>query len=131
VALWGGQRKSTQRNLHSACVIIRAVSYLELPMPSRTAVRRVIGPDGSVLTEANLPSAATMRWVASRKAVVVAAVRGGLLSLEDACRRYRLTAEEYLSWQTQVDRHGLMGLRATYIQDYRSGVSLVSSEARQ
>jgi hypothetical protein len=48
--------------------------------------------------------------VASRKAVVVAAVRGGLLSMSDACARYRLTTEEFLSWQTQVDRNGLHGL---------------------
>ena len=27
--------------------------------------------------------------------------------------RYRLTTEEFLSWQTQVDRDGLQGLRAT------------------
>jgi len=52
-------------------------------------------------------------------AVVVAAVRGGLLSMSDACARYRLTTEEFLSWQTQVDRNGLHGLRATRIQEYR------------
>src|SRR4051794_15298757 len=61
------------------------------------------------------------RMVASRKAVVVAAVRGGLLSMSDACARYRLTTEEFLGWQTQVDRNGLHGLRATRIQEYRGG----------
>jgi hypothetical protein len=66
----------------------------------RTRVRYVIGPDG--------------------KAEVVAAVRGGLLSLEEACDRYKLTVDEFLSWQRSIDRHGLAGLRATRIQDYRS-----------
>jgi len=37
--------------------------------------------------------------VIRRKAEVVAAVRGGLLSLEEACSRYTLTVDEFLSWQ--------------------------------
>ena len=76
-------------------------------------------PDGSLLTLANLPPSDAQRWVASRKAIVVAAVRGGLLSMSEACARYRLTTEEFLSWQTQVDRDGLQGLRTTRIQEYR------------
>ena len=82
-------------------------------------VRRVLAPDGSVLTLADLPPPDAQRWVASRKAIVVAAVRGGLLSMSEACARYRLTTEEFLNWQTQVDRNGLQGLRTTRIQEYR------------
>ena len=88
-------------------------------MTSPALVRRVLAPDGSVLTLADLPSPDAQRWVASRKAIVVAAVRGGLLSMSDACARYRLTTEEFLNWQTQVDRSGLQGLRTTRIQEYR------------
>jgi Protein of unknown function (DUF1153) len=40
--------------------------------------------------------------VVRRKAEVVAAVRRGLLSLEQACSRYALSAEEYLSWQNST-----------------------------
>ena len=90
-----------------------------LMMTSPALVRRVLAPDGTVLTLANLPPPDAQRWVASRKAIVVAAVRGGLLSMSDACARYRLTTEEFLSWQTQVDRNGLHGLRTTRIQEYR------------
>ena len=54
------------------------------------------------------------------KAEVVAAVRGGLLSLEDACTRYRLTVEEFLAWQRSLDDHGLAGLRTTRVQKYRN-----------
>ncbi len=79
----------------------------------------VIGPDGSPLTLADLPSTETKRWVIRRKAEVVVAVRGGLLSLEDACSRYKLTVEEFLGWQRAIDRHGLAGLRATRVQEYR------------
>ena len=79
----------------------------------------VLGPDGSPLTLADLPAPGTKRWVIRRKAEVVAAVRGGLLSLEEACSRYMLTVEEFLDWQRSIDRHGLAGLRTTRIQQYR------------
>ncbi|SKA14065.1 Protein of unknown function [Consotaella salsifontis] len=49
----------------------------------------------------------------------MAAVRGGLLSLDEACSRYTLTVEEFLSWQTSIDQHGLAGLRTTQLQEYR------------
>ena len=82
--------------------------------------RFVIGPDGSPLTIADLPPPNTKRWVIRRKAEVVAAVRGGLLSLEEACTRYTLTVEEFLAWQHAIDRFGLAGLRATRVQQYRN-----------
>jgi len=81
---------------------------------------RIMGPDGRLLTLDDLPPPGTTRWVIRRKAEVVAAVRGGLLSLEEACRRYALTVEEFLSWQASIDEHGLAGLRTTRIQQYRA-----------
>ncbi len=78
-----------------------------------------VGPSGKLLTRDNLPSPNTKRWVIRRKAEVVAAVRGGLLSLEEACSRYTLTVDEFLSWQFSIDQHGLAGLRTTRIQQYR------------
>ena len=80
----------------------------------------VMGPDGNPLTLDDLPPAGTTRWVIRRKAEVVAAVRGGLLSLDEACRRYTLTVEEFLAWQHAIDRFGLAGLRATRVQQYRN-----------
>lgn len=68
---------------------------------------------------AELPPPGIKRWVPSRKAQVVAAVRSGMLSLDEACERYALTVEEFLSWQRAVDRFGLNGLRATRAQQYR------------
>ena len=76
-------------------------------------------PDGNVITLADLPEAGEQRWVPRRKAQVVVAVRGGLLSLDDACDRYALTIEEFLSWQTAMKKYGLPGLRATHAQEYR------------
>ncbi|HEY0106221.1 MAG TPA: DUF1153 domain-containing protein [Rhizomicrobium sp.] len=68
---------------------------------------------------ADLPEPNTKRWVPRRKAQVVAAVQRGVLSLDEACSRYALTVEEFLSWQRAVDRFGLAGLRATHAQEYR------------
>jgi Protein of unknown function (DUF1153) len=85
----------------------------------RPRIKYVIGPDGSPLTVADLPPPSTRRWVIRRKAEVVAAVRGGLLSLDEACSRYTLTVDEFLSWQVSIDQFGLPGLRTTRIQQYR------------
>jgi hypothetical protein len=79
----------------------------------------VIGPTGAPLTLNDLPPPDTGRWVIRRKAEVVAAVRGGLLTLDEALDRYALTAEEFLAWQRSIDKHGLAGLRTTRIQQYR------------
>ncbi len=89
-------------------------------MIPRDARMRVIGPYGEPITMDDLPPPNTKRWVIRRKAEVVAAVRGGLLSLEEACERYKLTIDEFLSWQRSIDKHGLPGLRATRLQDYRN-----------
>jgi len=75
---------------------------------------------GSSVSLDSLPPPETKRWVIRRKAEVVAAVRAGLLSLEEACARYTLSVEEFLSWQRLVDSHGLPGLRVTRLQDYRA-----------
>jgi Protein of unknown function (DUF1153) len=98
----------------------QSVTSIMTDQQFRARVRYVIGPDGSPLTVADLPPPETKRWVIRRKAEVVAAVGGGLLSLEEACERYKLTVDEFLSWKRSIDRHGLPGLRATRIQDYRS-----------
>jgi len=66
-----------------------------------------------------LPSPNTKRWVVRRKAIVVAAVRSGALSLQEACRRYNLSVEEFLAWQRSIDRYGVPGLRVTRLQIYR------------
>ena len=76
-------------------------------------------PDGNPLGVVDLPAPDTKRWVIQRKAKVVAAVHVGLLSLEEACSRYMLTTDEFLSWQSSIYQHGLAGLRITRTQQYR------------
>ncbi|MEX0298510.1 MAG: DUF1153 domain-containing protein [Kordiimonas sp.] len=84
----------------------------------------VIGPTGKPLTLEDLPAANTQRWVIRRKAEVVAAVQGGLLTLEEAGKRYSLSVEEFLSWQQAINQNGLAGLRTTRIQKYRGDTPL-------
>jgi hypothetical protein len=70
-------------------------------------------------TTIDLPPPDTKRWVARRKAVVVNAVRSGAITLEEVCRRYELSVEEFLAWQRAIDTHGVAGLRVTRLQIYR------------
>ena len=86
----------------------------------RTPLLSITGPDGVEITIADLPARDTKRWVSSRKAIVVVAVEGGLISLDDACARYALSVEEFLGWQRAVQRHGVPGLRATRAKEYRA-----------
>jgi hypothetical protein len=81
--------------------------------------RAVTLPDGSIMTRADLPPPETRRWVASRKAAVVRAVRFGLITLEEAKERYGLSDEEFESWATAVAEHGEQALKATALQKYR------------
>jgi hypothetical protein len=84
-------------------------------------IKQVVGPNGRRLTLADLPLPDTKRWVIRRKAEIVAAVRGGLLSRDEACSRYALNSDELLSWQNCIDRFGVAGLRTTRRQFYLKG----------
>jgi transposase-like protein len=70
-------------------------------------------------TATDLPPPETKRWVARRKAVIVNAVRSGAITLEEVCRRYELSVEEFLAWQRAIETHGVAGLRVTRLQIYR------------
>jgi transposase-like protein len=66
-----------------------------------------------------LPPPDTKRWTARRKAAVVAAVSSGMITIDEACRRYALSVEEFLSWRNTIQRHGVQGLQTTKLQNYR------------
>lgn len=75
--------------------------------------------DGRRLKSADLPPPNLKRWIPQRKAEVVAAVRGGVISLDEACKRYALTVEEFMSWENALTHYGLEGLRVGEIQHHR------------
>lgn len=91
---------------------------MALGLDQKKAISTIL--DGQRLRLEDLPPPGTKRWVIRRKAEVVAGVRAGLISLEEACARYTLSVEEFLSWQRSIDRHGMRGLRTTRLQDYRA-----------
>jgi hypothetical protein len=65
----------------------------------RPPLKRVQGPQGGPLFLCDLPPAGHKRWTLRNKLEVVAAVGGGLLSLTDACSRYRMSVEEFRTWE--------------------------------
>lgn len=85
----------------------------------RTRPESVIGPLGQPLTLANLPPRDTRRWIAHRKAELVAAVDGGLVTIDEVCEWYCIELEEFVSWQRGVERLGLRGLWITRSQKHR------------
>lgn len=83
----------------------------------------VIGQSGRPITLEALPIGNSGRWIARRKAELVAAIVGGLLSFEEARARYALTVEELASWQRQLERGGVPGLRASELRRRRAARS--------
>jgi hypothetical protein len=61
------------------------------------------GPDGERITPSELPPRGLKRWTVREKALVVAAVRNGLLTVAEACERYDLSLEDFLAWQGTFD----------------------------
>ena len=66
-----------------------------------------------ILDLESVPPVTTTRWVARRKAQVVAAVQAGLFSIDEACDLYKLTLEEFLGWQQTIRETGVRGLQIT------------------
>ena len=67
-----------------------------------------------------LPPTDTKRWVARRKAAVLAAINAGILSRFEACARYGISEVELQLWERAVRCAGVPGLRVTRVQIYRS-----------
>ena len=59
------------------------------------------------------------RWTVRRKAVVVEAVRGGWMPIDEACLLYNISVDEFLAWERDLDRYGVPGLRTTRYKIYR------------
>jgi hypothetical protein len=87
--------------------------------PDQHPAKWALGPLGERLTLEKLPPPTTRRWIIRRKAEVVCAVRGHLLTREQAIARYNISADEFDAWCHSVERHGLPGLRSTRLQAYR------------
>jgi hypothetical protein len=97
---------------------VQTATILDFSLPATNG--RIDGPERADALGAmpKLPRH-RQRWTVRRKAAVIQAIRGGWLRIEDACRLYALSVDEFLSWERDIDRHGLHGLRATRYQIYR------------
>jgi len=78
-----------------------------------------VASHGGTVTLDSLPKSNATRWVTSRKSQLIAAIRDGLLTIEEAAIRYRLTLDELTEWQAAFERHGPKGLKATLVQQFR------------
>jgi hypothetical protein len=63
----------------------------------------------------SLPVDGNIRWVARRKAQVVLAISIGLLTFNEACRRYDISIEELNEWRRNFGHAGLNGLKVKNI----------------
>jgi len=72
----------------------------------------------------NLPPAGTTRWVIRRKAQVVQGVHMGTISLNEACKMYNISPEEFESWERAIAKHGVKALKATKVQTYKDHESV-------
>jgi hypothetical protein len=79
----------------------------------------VMGRAAGTDSGGRLPPANTTRWVPSRKADVVRAIRDGVIDRAEACARYALSVEELRLWERAIDAAGIAGLRVTRVQVYR------------
>jgi DNA-binding winged helix-turn-helix (wHTH) protein/transposase-like protein len=76
-------------------------------------------------TAGELPPPDTKRWTARRKASVVDAIHSSIITIEEVCRRYALSVEEFLSWHNAIQGHGVQGLQTT-----KSRISAVTARTR-
>jgi hypothetical protein len=117
IEIWKDARRVARVKLYDA------PADFGMPSPAKLAgkgrpLKRVVrwGPDGYQLTNGDLPSSDLNHWLPRHKAKIVAAVRGGLISADQVCKRYRLSLEEFMIWEQALDSQGVDGLRVTRIQ---------------
>ncbi len=85
----------------------------------RNVIHLVNGSSGRSRGVADLPPPNLRRWMPQHKAEVVAAVRKGVLRIEQACERYDLSFEEFLSWEQAIEDRGATDLRVNDIRHRR------------
>lgn len=74
---------------------------------------------GNAITVRDLPPPTTRRWVTNRKAILVRAVHGGLITREEVLERYQMEEGEFATWEREFAAHGAEGLKITKTQKRR------------
>ncbi|MEE8197737.1 MAG: DUF1153 domain-containing protein [Acidiferrobacterales bacterium] len=121
-ALWGLIGKQTN-------VLLSKTAHAAAVDPASPDLVQPVESVNEIPTLSDLPSPDIKRWHFQHKATVVTAVRTGLINVAEACTRYSITIEEFLSWKRLLDEHGVQGLRATRLQDYRHEATRASGSS--
>lgn len=74
---------------------------------------------GNVITVRDLPPPSTKRWVTNRKAILVRAVQGGLITREEVLATYQMEDRELAIWEKEFAAYGAEGLKITKTQKRR------------
>jgi hypothetical protein len=82
-------------------------------MTKISPLKRMIGPNGRPLTVADLPPCDLKHWLPGHKAKIATAVRGGLITADEVCKRYKLTLEELETWEQSLASGGIDALRVS------------------
>jgi hypothetical protein len=99
-------------------------------MSGHSPGRAVTDPFGERLPVDTLPPADTVRWVPRRKAQVVCAIDGGLISRQEACDLYGISDAELFSWEKLLGDHGPRALRVTRTQHYQQAATSTGEDAQ-
>ena len=71
------------------------------------------GLRGNVIAPYDLPPAQGARWTPMRKVDLIAAILGGVITLDEAKARYALTTEELSEWRRGLAAGGVKRLKAS------------------
>lgn len=85
---------------------------------NKPAITVVRGPKGIPICINDLPASNETRWIKSKKEIVASAVRGGLLTIEEAGRRYRLSQEELDGWMERISSDVMAGAQIRGIMNH-------------
>jgi transposase-like protein len=121
-ALWGLIGKKTN-------VLLSKTAHAAAVDPASPQSLQPVESVNEIPTLSDLPMPDIKRWHFQQKATVVTAVRTGLINVAEACARYSITIEEFLSWKRLLDEHGVQGLRATRLQEYRHEATRASGSS--
>jgi hypothetical protein len=95
---------------------------------SKQKRRVAVGLRGNVIAPYDLPPAHGARWTPQRKADLIAAILGGVITLDEAKARYALTIEELSEWRRGLAAAGVRGLKATKRIGTRKELATASEE---
>jgi hypothetical protein len=119
------QMSAVRQNMGVNCLCVKEIIKVKTMLPQTQSAGRAMSLGNKAraapkrATMEDLPPADLRRWSVRRKAEVVTAVADGRLTMEEACDRYSLSAEEFNRWQSTLERTGMRGLRVTRIQEDR------------